>query len=406
MELYIFGFRPDSQPPAASQESTVATPVLQAKAIKLLWSSWCDAVIVHQDVAGSWSISYRGTSLTATQTDHLCQSAKIKDSLSNDVQTKVHFFGSAMHHGLGGYAISSTDSSESVDQITLFATDSEVEQGIPEVQSYPMSGTRKVTNIRVLSDETLLLSIQKCLTDEDKIASIPNIKQLRDRLSSGTSFPDPTHPPRASFIPTRWATNATTVTILDEEERVWTSTRDPRYPKCLGRPYEGTSDFELVPYLSETRIAKIASGGYMSAAVSNEGELFVWGQACPGSEGEPSVLNGNMESNQSTTGIYAESEQEEFVRCLTVKIEVEEAIVCDVAIGHGHILVAAELHGSVGEEKKVVFAAGDNSRGQLGLASVGEFVEDFVEVADLKGKRIAQLAAAGWSSFVVTADDI
>ena len=143
----------------------------------------------------------------------------------------------------------------------------------------------------------------------------------------------------------------------------------------------------------------------MSAAVSSDGEFFLWGQACPGSEGELDVLEGSIGADGLATGIGVDGEQDEFVKCLDVRIEGKEARVYDVAIGHGHVLVAAEVC-RIGEEtKRVLFAAGDNGRNQLGPETGTDFKERFENVKSMQGKRIIQLVAAGWSSYIVSDEE-
>lgn len=107
----------------------------------------------------------------------------------------------------------------------------------------------------------------------------------------------------------------------------------------------------------------------------------------------------------TTTGISVEGEQDEFVQCLRVMIQGQEARVYDVAVGHGHVVVAAEVvmvepKGRVG--KRTVFVAGDNNRGQLGPGIAKGFRSHFEEVVALRDKRVMQLAAAGWTTLVVT----
>jgi len=199
--------------------------------------------------------------------------------------------------------------------------------------------------------------------------------------------------------------NATTMTALDADGHVWTETRDPRYEKCLGRPYDGALDIAPVPYLEMTYVTKVASGGYMSAAFNSDGELFLWGQACPGSNEELDVLNGNPETSALVTGISTDDVQEEFVKCLDVRIDGQDAKVYEVAVGHGHILVAAQTCKTEGRVKRVLFAAGDNSRGQLGLATDADFKKRFEGVTALRDERIIQLAAAGWSTYVLTLEE-
>jgi hypothetical protein len=52
-----------------------------------------------------------------------------------------------------------------------------------------------------------------------------------------------------------------------------------------------------------------------------------------------------------------------------------------------------------------VFAAGDNSKNQLGLGATGEFRESFEEIVAWRGRRVAQLMSGGWTSFTVMAED-
>ncbi|EMD64272.1 hypothetical protein COCSADRAFT_142589 [Bipolaris sorokiniana ND90Pr] len=201
--------------------------------------------------------------------------------------------------------------------------------------------------------------------------------------------------------------NATTTTVLGSSGGpVWTSSSGGRYQACVGRPFclDGASEFRAIPYLEHTCVERVASGGYMSAALSAEGELFVWGQACPGSTGDMDVLNGNADGHTPSTGIGTEEDADEFVKCLEVRINGKEARVYQVAIGHGHILVAAESGNGSSAKERVVFGAGDNSMGQLGLEE-RRFYSAFHEVQSLRGKRVAQLYAAGWSSFVVTLEE-
>jgi hypothetical protein len=395
MEIYAFGFNLISPSDSACPNGAFPEPSFRAKDIRVHWSSWCDAVVAYRDDPGPWNISYAGTGLTEAQKEHVSQCENLRHAMERGGQRKVLFFGSTMHDGLRGYVLSNRDDAENwEDQITLFATDVELEKDIPEVETYSVR--------RVLSDGSLVLSAKTRSTAKETITRFQDFEQLRTRLSSNSILLDSTFPPYVSHDPAECVTNATTITVLADDGKPWTSTRDPRYSKCLGRAYDGDSSFAAVPYLSETRVTRIASGGYMSAAMSADGELFLWGQACPGSTGELDVLNGNVELNRPMTGISAEDEQDEFVKCLEVHVDGHEARVYDVAVGHGHVLIAAEMSGSGGEKKQALFAGGDNSRNQLGLEAKEEFYKRFEEVAALRGKLVAQIVASGWYSLVVT----
>jgi hypothetical protein len=104
------------------------------------------------------------------------------------------------------------------------------------------------------------------------------------------------------------------------------------------------------------------------------------------------------------TGVSAMGEQDEYVKCLEVFVDGEEARVHDVAIGYGHILIAAEVQGAGMETIRAVFAAGDNSKSQLGLGTTGEFRECFEEIVAWRGRRVVQLVSGGWTSFAVMAE--
>lgn len=403
MQLCPFGFHAQTQTNGSYETCLIPAPVVPVKAVKVLWSSWCDAIVASQDTAGSWTLEHMGQSLTTAQKDHILRSEDLRSAVSGGTPT-VSFFGTPMHIGLQGYIISHSDSPETTPQVVIFATDLEISDNASEIEYYTLSPAN-ILGIKIVNGGDILLSMTDQVTGEAQVLQFRDLAELRCCLRSKISLYSK-QPPLASFVPVQWTTNATTSTALDQHGKAYTFTRDPRYPKSLGRLYEGFPGFETIPYLSETRVTKIASGGYMSAAVSCDGELFLWGQACPGTVGELAVLKADAvddgEGVARKTGIRTEGEQDDFVKILTVRIDGEEARVYDVAIGYGHILVAVEVPDSKGRSKRALFAAGDNSLNQLGVGHEKQFLEEFEEVVAMRGKRIAQLVAVGWSSFVVT----
>ena len=435
-------------------------PFLSANSIVVLWSSWCDVVIAYWNSDGhghglrSWQVRYLGTGLNAAQKAHVCDirgqklSAGVGAGDELEDGLNVTFFGDAMHHGLRGYVLTNNaDSSSSSSAATaadgeeeqeehqtvvLFATDPELENGVPDVQTYRVGGDwPTITGINILSDDSLLLLLSPPQLPKPRlgnepagqtrdmvISHIPSQSALRAHLSpsgSAAALPNSLHTTTlqcdAPDMSNSVSTNATTTALVDADMRVWTWSNDTRYQRCLGRPYDGESALGQVTFLSETHVTKVVSGGYVSAALSAGGELFVWGQACPGSTGEIRVLGGRAEGDGPTTtatttmmtGITVEGEQDEDVKCLVVYIDGVDARVYDVAVGHGHVLVAA-VAGAGPAETRGVFAAGENARGQLGVMGKS-FHREFTEIVALRGKRIAQLSAAGWSSFVVTLEE-
>lgn len=141
----------------------------------------------------------------------------------------------------------------------------------------------------------------------------------------------------------------------------------------------------------------------MTAAISEDGELFLWGQSNPGLEEDLNVLlphNHEYKASpvmETMTTIRANAVQDDDIKVLNISIDGRNATAYDIAIGSGHILVAAEDETG----KHVLLAAGCGTEGQLGTGGVIDYEKEFREVVVLRGKRIKQLAAAGWSTFVV-----
>jgi len=173
---------------------------------------------------------------------------------------------------------------------------------------------------------------------------------------------------------------------------------DSRYVRCLGRPIADLSSASIptqIPYLSETRVEKIASGSWMSGALSNEGELFIWGQGNPSSNGEIAALRTVHEETDN------EDEEDEFVKEVCVTIHNLRACVYDFGIGSGHLVVAAEVINLEKVLKRALFCAGQGETGQLGLGQKLQFLANLTEVQELSMKRVRSVACGGNNSFVV-----
>ncbi|KAF1962818.1 hypothetical protein CC80DRAFT_98042 [Byssothecium circinans] len=394
MELYAFGHsvhdewtQKPSQPPAP-------VPVLSAQSLEILWASWCDLIIAHSPENQSRNctdlqITYYGTSL-------LPRHAAYINSLTYSPSHPLTFFGTKLHEGLKGF-ISRSDR-----QVRVFRSERESKEdelGI-EVGDFESLGC-EISDIQFTSREHGLACInegEKGTGGNKGIIELPSLNHLLRHLQSHMDEPI-SHPPYqvsqiCIFIPAQWTTNATTVTALDDEGTIYTYAEDMRYPKCLGRERldRGTAA-QPIPYFSETTVSRIASGGYYTCAITSDGELFIWGQSPPGIDNELSVLQ-----RQSEDG-----DEDEFVRSVELLIEGRAATVTDVAVGWGHVLVAAEVQAGSGV-LRAVFAAGCNERGQLGLGSKTSecvFVEDFTEVKAFRGKKTRGIACAGWSSYVM-----
>lgn len=151
---------------------------------------------------------------------------------------------------------------------------------------------------------------------------------------------------------------------------------DERYAACLGRDVSGASPADkpglvvALQGLPTGRIAKLAAGGYMLAAVTTGNDLYLWG-------GHPVRKTVPTEVTDEPTPIV-----------------VEEEDIVDVAIGQSHLLVLTT--------QGRVYVIGENRNGQLGLASIAT-VDTWTPI-DLnlqQGSRAVALAAGPRASFIM-----
>lgn len=412
--LYIFG----SAPPDLETKITTPTRTLTTTKISICWASWCDLIYRTYDLTDKHTMNYLGTSLNVPQQEQLTSlDADLNRCIARDPSLHLSFFGTTMHEGVRGFALERSVGifGTPAEEATLGVYHREFDTyELPAVSSLSFAGVWMCSDGSLLlacSNHQVLLATESSTSESvhlprlmnehtSHIGTVADIQGLKDYcyLTAGTGLVAP-------FMPSQLVANATTQTTLNEDGRVYTRSVDLRYPACLGRPYTGTSTFELVPYLSETRITKIASGGYMTAAISEDGELFLWGQSNPGTDGDLVVLgrpdHWSNFSMRKETAIWDDNAQDEDVKCLNISINGKHATAYDVAIGFGHILVAVRNS----DGKHVVFSAGCGSEGQLGLGMTIDFLEEFEEVMALRGKPVEELGAAGWFSYVVTRDD-
>ncbi|KAH7399062.1 hypothetical protein DE146DRAFT_521079 [Phaeosphaeria sp. MPI-PUGE-AT-0046c] len=406
MKLYAFGHNNYHEPDARTTSSTTsdqASPIciLEAETIRILWTSWCDTIIAYQTSAGIWIIQYRGAGVAPELQEYIAHSVPIQEAVSGHRGT-LHFFGSTLHDGLRGYLIKYSDSTDS--EISIFSTDLEVEAGTPLVRSYSSKMVQDMSTVQMDSSGRIMIGLDSPSNEKaTQIVHFARLNELAAHLDTHSAASGPSTIQHAPFIPTQWCTNATTSTALSSSGEVFTSSRDLRFSKCLGRAPVNAYELQPIPYFSETSVEAISSGGYMSGAISTDGELFLWGQSVPGHEGSISVLEDLMfESDDVRTGVSCAPEQDEIIKCLDVYIDGMEARTQRLAVGHGHVLIAAEAHVIDGNMKRAVLGAGVNSNGQTGLRTSTRFIKNFEEIIAFRDMAIQQLIATGWSTFVIT----
>ncbi|KAF2096733.1 RCC1/BLIP-II [Rhizodiscina lignyota] len=175
---------------------------------------------------------------------------------------------------------------------------------------------------------------------------------------------------------------ATSFTMLTEAGNVYTWTNDARHNRCLGRSpnEESPSDRPgLIDALGGVPISKVAVGGWMSAALSQDKDVYVWGREKPKENPERmAALPGNDEDLKLVD--------------LGDDIDFE-----DVGVGSGHAVLLA----SNGK----VFVAGENDNGQFGFETNDKkFESDWREIEDLRDRKVKQVWCGYSTTFALVAN--
>ncbi|KAK0102464.1 hypothetical protein ONS95_006083 [Cadophora gregata] len=169
--------------------------------------------------------------------------------------------------------------------------------------------------------------------------------------------------------------NQTTFTALSKDGGKVYTWGDGRYPNCLGRevssecPANVPSIVEDLVELPGGGIRKISSGGYVTAALTEDNDLYVWG----GRAGQKATLEGLGGS--------------------PMPVDLDGEDIWDVSVGMNHMLVVTM--------NRKLFVVGEGGNGQLGL-EVKE-LEDWKEVKLplREGQTITSVHAGYKNSFVM-----
>lgn len=145
--------------------------------------------------------------------------------------------------------------------------------------------------------------------------------------------------------------------------------RDPTVSNPAGSPC-------VIPFLGGIPIGKIAVGGWIGAAVSEDRDLYIWG----GRAGEDRRMHALPKFSDDET-----------VRLVDINGGVD---ILQVGVGSGHV-IALTAEGEV-------WAAGDGECGQLGTGEM-RFEEDWVRVRgewEERGKVVG-LGCGVWCSWIL-----
>ncbi|OAG06966.1 uncharacterized protein CC84DRAFT_1163244 [Paraphaeosphaeria sporulosa] len=379
-ELYVFGYgynqqfpktlRQDAQKAEYLDVKSVSTPtcVLSAEEIVIVWASWCDLIIIISD-----TYRYTGTSLLPAQITAI---TTLPASLA---QTPV-FFGRPDTSGVLGFITPSRST------LTIFSTPHEIAQGAPPTQTTSFaSSPRLILAIHFTASDAVIVHSAHRATNQITVVELPSLQHVHDFIAN----PNAEYITRTDFPLVQVTTNIATLTAVSQFGTTHTLATDRRFARAAGRdPDSSTETAQPVPFLEQTWITRVAAGGLYTAALAEDGELFLWGQAMAGTPGELRCL-----ANKS-------DDDDEYVRTVDLG---EGASVVDLAVGAGHVLVAVERG-----ESREVWAAGDNRNHALGLGMEmkgRDFVNEFVAIEGLKGEWVKQMVCAGMSSYVVVKAD-
>ena len=161
--------------------------------------------------------------------------------------------------------------------------------------------------------------------------------------------------------PVQLVANTGTFMVLMEGGEVYTW-GDPRY-RSLGLGIADTPAQRpgLLEALGGLKIVKIASGGWMCAAVAQDRAAYVWGAGMPGTENTVKALREAGSGEVALVPIPSSQDA-----------EAESLDSLDVGVGDNHLAVIAE--------GGRLFVAGDNKNGHLGLEIDEVWVDDWKEV--------------------------
>ncbi|KAI5799984.1 regulator of chromosome condensation 1/beta-lactamase-inhibitor protein II [Geopyxis carbonaria] len=170
--------------------------------------------------------------------------------------------------------------------------------------------------------------------------------------------------------------NESSFTALTIEGIVYTW-GDPRY--SIGREPSNDEYFQapyIVTALEGLSLSKISSGGWISAALSSEEDLYVWGNATPGCQVIDFIPNDTGDVSLVDLG--------------------DDVSIIDVAVGSGHVCLLSR-NGDV-------YTAGISRNGQTGIGNTGETFQKSWKKIERCWKGTAKTIHSGpfsWSTFIM-----
>ncbi|KAI9777308.1 MAG: hypothetical protein M1835_005266 [Candelina submexicana] len=244
-----------------------------------------------------------------------------------------------------------------------------------------------IRHIAIAGNEKVVACCSQKHSDHDLSPTILEFPSFQALLDWKVNPPNPSFsqllspPDLANVSIVTLLSNFTSFTLLTNSGNVYTW-GDPRH-SSLGRNPTSSSAAtapHLVDFLGGIPIRKIASGGWITAALSYDNDLYLWG-------GRP----GEKHRIKDLPDLPRKGNDEAEVKLVDIDGGVD---IVDVGVGDGHIVVLCR--------DGRVFAVGRGESGQLGVG-VRKFEEEWMEVRLNLGerKRVVGVYGGAWSSFLL-----
>lgn len=282
---------------------------------------------------------------------------------------------------------------EDGEELTLASSSplSSPDSAIPRIAHLTVSGIGEISISPSISSATPSADASIYLgANPHQLHTYSSLSSLLHSSTATTHFLP--HPPLQII------SNANSFTALLPSGSIYTW-GDPRH-QHLGRtptPITPAREPGLVTAIDGVPMKKVAGGGWMTGAVSRDGDFYLWGRQPPG-VGEGKRIR--CLSRASRTTDKAAEEEEEGGKDGEVKlVDIDGGVdVVNVGVGAGHIL-ALTRDGRI-------FGVGDNGNGQVGIGE-GQgrgFCETWIEVpigSEQERKVVVRVDCGYWSSFVL-----
>ncbi|MCJ1230998.1 hypothetical protein MMC12_007673 [Toensbergia leucococca] len=231
------------------------------------------------------------------------------------------------------------------------------------------------THLALAGNDTLAIATSPTPTNTP-LSTNPQTSTLHTYPTLRLFLTSPSPPPQSHPLPdplTSLSASTTSFTALTTPGTLYTWTTNPLHPHIGRTPPPPLTTPSPITSLGGIPIRQIAAGGWITAALSTEHDLYIWGGR-PGEE-------------RSVDGLPTGAEEEVHLVDFEGGREVR-----DVGVGDGHLVLVGEGGG--------VWCCGEGAEGQLGCGMRG-WRGQWGEVRGLEGRRVSRVWGGGWGSWAL-----